>query len=143
MTVLEADAQTSQAFKSSVEDLALEELSRLTDEATKLRAAQHNIQEEIKAVKAILRASTGKSNPGTKPGTKKKQSPFSMSDERIEAFETWIRTTDGEITSRAVRAAFPNWSDSYCNSALKEFRERGILRLSATSGGMNIYRSLL
>lgn len=142
MSLLEAEAQTMGAFKSNVEDLALEELQRLDLLRLDLQAQLDGVLNEIKAVKTILRAAGGPTSP-SKPKPKKKQTPFSMSEERESALIQWLSGNEDEITSKTAAAQFPEWSDSYVNMALKELRDTGVLRLAATSGSMNIYRSML
>lgn len=142
MSLLEGEAQTMAAFKSNVEDLALEELTRLDSLQLDLQAKLAAVQGEIKAVKAILKATSG-GHAAPKPKPKKKQVPFSMSEEREAALIQWLTGNTDEITSKTAATQFPEWSDSYVNMALKELRETGVLRLAATSGSMNIYRSLL
>jgi hypothetical protein len=130
------------SFKSSVEDLALEELGRLEETRQGLEQDLSNIVSEIKAIKAVLRAVNP--TPVAKKKEPKKQVPFAMSEERESEAVQWITSLgESEITSKMMREQFPDWSDSYVNSALKEFRDQGVLRLSATSGSMNVYRSLL
>jgi DUF4097 and DUF4098 domain-containing protein YvlB len=147
MSLLEAEAQTASAFKSSVEDLALEELSRLDLRQLDLQGRLAVVQDEIKAVKAILKA-TSSSRARPKPKQKKKEAskagnPFKMSEEREVEWVRWLTGNRAEITSKTAAAQFPEWSESYVNMALKDSREQGVLRLAATSGSMNIYRSML
>jgi hypothetical protein len=141
MSLKEAEGTLS-AFKSDVEDLALAELSRLDDLRQALESNLSAVNADIKALKSVLRAI----NPT--PVKKKKEPskagiPFVMSADREAEFCAWIAGREDEITSRTMREQFPTWSPSYCNMALKMMRETGILRLSATTGGQHIYRSLI
>lgn len=133
---------TLSAFKSNVEDLALEELLRLEAQRKELEDALASVVSDIKGLKTVLRAI----NP---PQAKKKKepskagAPFTMSAEREAELREWLTGNEAEITSRTMRARFPSWSGSYCNMALKEFRDTGVLRLAAKTGGQHIYRSLI
>lgn len=138
----EAEAQSQSAFKSSVEDLALEELTRLQDERKIIADQLTEVDGAIKTVKAILRAATVGGTPGPKP-KKQPTSAFSMSEEREGEIIRWLTGNEDEITSKTVKAKFSGWSDSYCNMALKWLRETGVIRLAATAGSMNIYRSMI
>lgn len=142
MSLLEHEAQTLASFKSNIEDLALEELSRLETERVALDEALASVRESIKSVRAVLSAARP-------PQAKKKKepskagAPFKLSEEREVEVIRWLTGNTDEITSRTARAQFPNWSASYVNMVLKHMREQSLLRLAATSGGMNVYRSLL
>jgi hypothetical protein len=141
MSLLEHEAQTLQAFKSNVEDLALEELSRLETERVAMEEALASVKESIKSVRAVLAAA--RPPQAKKKAAAKAVTPFKFSDERESLIIRWLTGNTDEITSASTRDRFPNWSGSYVNMALKHLREEGVLRLAATSGGANVYRSLL
>lgn len=144
MTALEAESQTSQAFQQSVEDLALEELQRLQLEREQIQAQLNTLDSQMRTVKSVLKAAlNGHGKPG-QPKGKKKQSPFSMSEERTAEMVSWVTSLseEQEITTAVVQRAFPGWSNSYCGQALKVMREQGHLRLAATSGQAHVYRRL-
>jgi ribosomal protein S25 len=128
-------------FKTSVEDLALEELTRLSELREVQESDLANTIAEIKSIKSVLRAVTPQA-PKKKKEASKAGTPFVMSAERTAEVHQWLTGNENEITSRAMRDKFP-WSGSYCNMALKMLRETGVIRLSATVNGTNIYRSLI
>ena len=138
----EGTSRTRGVFKQSVEDLALEELQRLDMIQLDLQGRLAVVQDEIKAVKAILRA-TAPPKPPKKKEPSKAGVPFKLSEDREAEIIPWLTGNRDEITSRSTREQFPSWSGSYVNMALKYLREEGVLRLAATSGGQNIYRSLV
>lgn len=140
MSLLEHEAQTLNAFKSNVEDLALEELTRLEAERVALDEALTSVKDAIKSVRAVLSAARP-------PQAKKKEpskagAPFKMSLDREVAITDWLRGNEDEITSKTVQAQFPEWSGSYVNMALKQLRDDGVLRLAAMAGSMRIYRAM-
>jgi small-conductance mechanosensitive channel len=130
------------SFKSAVEDLALGQLAQLDGRRRHLQEQSNEVQEEIKAVKKILQA-IGNAKPQPKRVSKKTVDDFHMSVEREAEMIRWLTGNEDEITSRSARVQFPAWADSYVNMALKMLRDTGVIRLSAQSGGKNIYRSLL
>jgi hypothetical protein len=131
---------TLNAFKADVEDLALAELSRLDELRQALESNLSAVNGDIKALKAVLRAVNP---PQAKKEPSKAGVPFVMSEDREREVYAWLAGREDEITSKTMRAQFPTWSPSYCNMALKMLRETGVLRLSATTGGQHIYRSLV
>jgi hypothetical protein len=146
---IKEQAKALDVFKTSVEDLAVEQLLRLEEERTMVSAALGSLNEQIKQVSSILRSVNGK-NPGTKQKAKRERkrkqyaSDFAMGQERETEMINWLTGNKGnEITIREVQAQFPNWSSSYCNMSLKMLRETGVIRLAATSGATNVYRTLL
>ncbi len=131
------------AFKATVAELAEKELTLLEGQQVYLAEQLAEVNEQIKSVRSVLRATNGSSNSGPKK-QKKGQTPFRLGGERLEAMNTWLDGLgiDVEITSKLVGEQFPEWSESYCNMSLKWMREEGHLRLAATSGGAYIYRRL-
>lgn len=142
MSLLEHEAQTLASFKSNVEDLALAELQRLELERVALDEALASVRDAIKSVKAVLSAAQPP-KPTKKKEASKAGAPFKLSAEREAEVMAYLAGHEEEITSTSMRAAFPNWSGSYVNMVLKHLREDGVVRLAATSGSMNIYRSLV
>jgi hypothetical protein len=144
MTLLEHEARTLDTFKAGVEDLALENLGRLEAERVELEKALASVKDSIRLVRSVLAAARpdAKKQKAAKP---KKQGTFVMSEERETEAIQWFTEVgpEFEITSARMRDRFPNWSGSYVNMTLKELRDTGVLRLAATSGGANVYRSLL
>jgi hypothetical protein len=132
------------AFKANVEDLALDELRRLEADRKSLAEQLEAVTEQIKSVKAVLRAIHPGAKSGPKPKPKAATTPFSMSEEREGEFMRWLTEIGPEVdvTARKVYERF-GWSESYCNMAVKMLREQGVLRLSATAGSTRIYRSML
>lgn len=130
------------AFKTSVEEMAQTELTRLEADRELVEAQLEELDSNIRTVKSVLKA-TQNGKPGPTKG-KKKQSPFSMSAERTEIVVAWLQTLDPEteISNKLLRSTHPEWSDSFCNGALKVLREQGYLRLAATTGQALIYRRL-
>jgi hypothetical protein len=143
MSLSLVEVQALDAFKSNVEDLALEELARLDAEREKLEKELGQVKDAIKSVRAVLTAARPASPKHLAKPKAKKQVPFSMSEEREGELVRWLTGNTDEITSKTAKVQFPDWSDSYVNMALKELRETGVLRLAATSGSMNIYRSMV
>lgn len=146
MSLQEQSTQLGQ-FKTSVEDLALEELSRLQEDERDILASLNRVRAEIKTVRAILMAARPTS---TKPPKKASNSPksggsrpFKMGPEKRAEIIAVITGNDEELTSSRVSQLLPHWSVSYIGFALKELREEGALRLAAQSGGTNIYRSMI
>lgn len=141
MSLLEHAAQL-QAFRSNVEDLALAEITILEERQKQLTTELESVLYQLKSVRAVLRASTNGSGP--KPKAKPKPSqPFKLTGEREVAVMAFLEGNEDEITSRSFKAQFPAWSTAYCNSVLKHLRDEGTIRLSGTSGQMNIYRSMV
>lgn len=136
----EAELETARAFRSNVEDLALAELQRLGEQRELLQGELVEINESIKRVKTVLRATVG--SP-TKQKPKRKQSEFSMSQDRESEIVQWLTGNKDEITTKMVSEQFPGWSESYANMAVKFLRETGVLRQSAVVGSQRIYRSLI
>jgi hypothetical protein len=147
MTLLEHEAEPEavSAFKTQVTDLATEQLVKLEAEQQRLATELASVVDQIKSVRAVLRA-TNYSN-GSKPGPKPRGSQaglkFNLSEERRTELMAWLKDNTDEITSTTVRAKFPNWSGSYCNMALKSLREEGLIRKSAQTGSLVIYRSMV
>lgn len=132
-------SQELEGFKTSVEDLALDELSRLQGELAVLNAALTENRAAMKAVRTILAATRPASLKQAKKA--KKQSSFSISGERYAVVVAWLDGYEGELTAKMLYE-HTGWSSSYCNMVMKFLREQGTIRLAATSGSQHIYRSM-
>lgn len=135
--------ETERVFRSSIEDLALAELTRLTEAKDELEGKLAEINESIRQVRAVLRVTTA-TKPGPK-GARKRPSQsgqaFRLSAERQEEIEQYLANINGaEITATKLNEALPHWSASYCNMALKRLREDGVLRLSAMAGTQKVFK---
>ncbi len=129
--------ETLGVFKSNVEDMALEELSRLTVRRDTVASELKAIDSTIRSVRAVL----GAVQPKQEKKPKKKQTGSTQISAKIKAqFLEWLPKQTGDITAKSIQAAF-GVSDSYANMVAKQMRDEGYLRLSATSGSTNIYRA--
>lgn len=135
-----AEAQTVSAFKSSVEDLALDELSRLEADRDDLAARLAVVTTAIKEVRSVLQATRPKPPPAEK---KKKGSAPRVSEAGRQEVLDWLATQNGaEVTVAKLEAAFPHRSNSWAGIALNQLRDEGILRLAGNSGSTKIYKAL-
>jgi ribosomal protein S25 len=142
MSVVEAQEQTLQAFKSNVEDLALEELSRLEQERDELQAQLDLVKTTMREVKAVLAAVGDKKQPRKKHVPGPRTSPRVGEAAKQEVLD-WIATKNGdEITANTLRQAFPNKSGSFANIVLKQLREEGLIRQAGQAGSTMIYKAL-
>lgn len=146
MSLTAGDEQTLSAFRSNVEDLALAEVNRLDARRIELTTELDAVLYQLKAVRAVLRASQN-GNGGRPKGSKNRKSQaaakFTLSPDRAAEIMPWLTGNNEEITSTTLRAKFPSWSGSYCNMVLKHLREENVVRLSGTSGQSNVYRSMV
>lgn len=133
---LQGEEMTLDAFKSNVEDMALEEMSRLTERRDELQSELNSVNESIKGVRTILRTI----NPKPKRVRSASKTKQQVSPEMRTRFIEWATGHEGDITSRMISDAF-GLSRSYGTLVAKQMREEGVLRLSAQSGPTNIYRS--
>jgi coenzyme F420-reducing hydrogenase beta subunit len=142
MSLLEAEEQTMSAFKSSVEDLALAELSRLEEEREALNVQLEALKDSIRSVKAVLAAAQPKQEGAKR---KKKERPGPRASERsvLEAID-WINglPVGEEFTAAKMREAFPTKNNSWANVVLKQLRDDGLVRLAGQSGPTMIYKAL-
>lgn len=137
----EAQAQTVQAFKSNVEDLALEELSRLEIDREDLQARLALVTDSIKQVKSVLQATRPKDAPAPRKRNPDRGTMIGP-DAKAEVL-AWVKGMNGdEITAAKLRAQFPNRSGSFANIALKQLRDEGLIRLAGKSGATYLYRAL-
>lgn len=135
---------TLEEFRSSVEDLALEELQQLDARRTTLEAELADVKDGIRIVKSVL----GSARPAPRKVKKTKAkdpTEFAMSEDREKEFLDWLADVGSEtdIASKDIKERFPTWSGSYANMVAKKMREDGVLRLSARHGSSNIYRSMV
>lgn len=132
----QGEVQTLDAFKSNVEDMALEELSRLRVRREAVASELTALDGSIRSVRKIL----GTLNPPTPKQRKARESQTKVGDGVRTRFIEWAAGREGDITT-ALIASELGVGKSYANMLAKQMREEGILRLSATSGPSNIYRS--
>lgn len=147
MSLLEVERPSTQSFKSSVEDLALEELARLVDRRDAITRDLEAVKAEIRSVRAVLTATTtsrvkpGPSGKKRKPNGEGKRQRISQ--ERRDLFMGFLEGNENEFTSETLHEAFPNLSRKYCATALATLRSEGVVRLASKSGLVNIYRSMV
>jgi Fic family protein len=134
-----SESQTG-SFSSNVEDLALEELGRLDQERMTLQGLLAEVQEQIKEVKAVLKAI----HPQQPKQQKKKAGgrTQALSAENRALASEFLRDNENEITARSFSERF-GWSQSTANRALIDMRELGFLRLIGRQGQKHVYRSML
>lgn len=142
-TLTEHEASALAAFQGNVATLAQKELDRLEVERVELETALGSVRVALRSVKATLAASQPK-EPKAKKAKASTNGGFAPSEERQTAFEMWLAKLDEstEITSALLKAAFPDWADSYGNMVMKWAREHGYLRKAGQSGSTIIYRRL-
>lgn len=137
MTMM-SESQTGSGFTSNIEDLALEELTRLDKNRAHLQGELAAVQDEIKAVKAVLKA-IHPAQP--KPAAKKSGKGYTRLSDELRAMMTeFLKDNEDDITAPALVAHF-NWSQSTANRAISDMRQLGFLRLVGRKGQRIVYRS--
>jgi Fic family protein len=138
MTMTESNVSAS--FVSNVEELALEELTKLDQIRAMLQGELSQVHDEIKAVKSVLKVIHPKQTklPAKKSGGRVSR----LSDENRALATEFLRDNEDEITAASFQAKF-GWSQSTANRALVDMRELGFLRLAGRKGTKHIYRSLV
>lgn len=136
------DEARTASFTASVEDLALEELTKLDAQRKTLQGELAEVQDRIKEVKAVLRViHPAQQKPARKKAGTGKPHPGLSAEFRALASE-FLKGNESEITARSFSDEF-GWSQSTANRALVDMRELGFLRLVGRSGQKHIYRSMV
>ncbi len=133
----EGEGKSLGVFKQNVEDMALEELQRLTVRRETVASELKAIDDSIRGIRNVLKAVGPKQvKPAKKPQGKK----TNISPGAYEKAMNFITDNESEITAESMAKAV-GLGGSYGNMIVKQLREEGHLRLSATQGSLKVYRS--
>lgn len=120
------------AYRDTIEEMSTAHLTRLDEEADKLTAALHTINEQRRLIRGVLRTINP---PEPKPAPKAKKGNASVSISTVQSVREFLLAhADADVTTRFVMDEMALSKDR-AGASLKILRDQGFLRLAGRAPG--------